>query len=86
LNSQQSTRFGATRVTSRSAPSDGEVQMLFAKCTQRQSLPLNTVTMVIVQAGGCRAAQWTTRSRRDRSFSRRAVRTAAQASGEIHGQ
>jgi hypothetical protein len=65
--------------------------MLFAKYTQRQSLPLNTVTMVVVQAGGCRAAQWTTRppsipGSRDRSFGCRAVRTAAQACGEIHGQ
>jgi len=70
--------FGAKRVTSRSAPSDSEVEMLFAKYTHRQSLPLNTVTMVVVQARGCRAAQWTARWR--------AARTAAQGCGEIHGQ
>jgi hypothetical protein len=64
--------------------------MLFAEYTQRQSLPLNTVTMIVVQASACRAAQWTARPRipgsRDRSFGCRAVRTAAQACGEIHGR
>ena len=66
--------------------------MLFAKYTQRHSLPLNTVTMVVVQAGRDGAAQWTARTTastpvsRDRSFSRRAVCSAAQARGEIHGQ
>ena len=64
--------------------------MLFAKYTQRHSLPLNTLTMVVVQAGRGGAAQRTARPctpvSRDRSFSRGAVCSAAQARGEIHGQ
>ena len=65
--------------------------MLFAY-TQRQSLPLNTETMIAVQAGCGGAAQRTARTTastpasRNRSFSRGAGCTAAQAGGEAHGQ